>query len=198
MTAAESLPAGQVRLGQICGLHGTAGWVKVFSDTQPRENIFAYRPWLVHSTGQSRTLDVLHWRKQGKTLVAKLREPAHQRSWECRDQARELLGAVIAQRAADFPPLPAGDYYWHQLLGLQVHSEHAGRTVPLGRVVELLETGANDVLVVRDDGDTTQKTPTEHLIPWTPGQHVYKVDLAHRQLHVRWDPHFYAPAGKRE
>jgi 16S rRNA processing protein RimM len=49
---------------------------------------------------------------------------------------------------ADRPPLPDGDYYHHQLIGKQVVSEDGRR---LGTLTEILETGANDVAVVRPD-----------------------------------------------
>ncbi len=65
-----------------------------------------------------------------------------------RDQAERLRGEVLWLRADLLPVLPTGVYYHYQILGLQVVSDD-GRA--LGTVAEILQTGANDVYVVRGD-----------------------------------------------
>lgn len=64
------------------------------------------------------------------------------------EQAGELRNQTVFVRAADIPALEEGEYYHHQLIGMQVVSE-TGRL--LGKVREILETGANDVLIVRPE-----------------------------------------------
>jgi len=61
------------------------------------------------------------------------------------ESAGELRNQMVYVRAEDRPPLPEGEYYYHQLIGLQVVNEDGA---PLGVVKEILETGANDVYVV--------------------------------------------------
>ncbi len=92
-----------------------------------------------------------------------------------RELARTLIGQEIAIPAADLPPLPEGEYYWRDLIGLQVVNRES---VLLGRVKNLLETGANDVLVVVDEAGA------ETLIPWTA---EVTVDRVQRQIQVDWD-----------
>lgn len=171
----------QLKLGEISGLQGVNGWVKIFSETQPRENIFSYQPWLVYSGGAQLSMEVLHWRKQGKTLVAKLK------GLESREQARALIGAVIALESSALPSLEKNQFYWHQLIGMEVVTEYpdlpADTTPILGKVVELIETGANDVLVV-------QSGSKEHLVPWVFGEFVISVDLDKNSIRVNWDPEF--------
>jgi 16S rRNA processing protein RimM len=65
-----------------------------------------------------------------------------------RNAAERLRGALLSIRADDLPPLPAGTYYLHQVEGLDVFTENGER---LGRVMEILKTGANDVYVVRGE-----------------------------------------------
>jgi len=156
------------------------GWVKVFSDTQPRENIFSYKPWLLYNGEEVLELNVVHWRKQGKTLVAKLD------GIDSRESARLYMGSVVAIARSQLPELNEGDFYWNQLVGMDVVSTFGDQPVPLGQVVELIETGANDVLVVRSSDGGTK----EHLVPWVLDEFIKKVDLDENVMEVNWDPDF--------
>ncbi|PWH14130.1 MAG: 16S rRNA processing protein RimM [Anaerolineae bacterium] len=94
------------------------------------------------------------------------------------EQAAKYTGKTVFVRADDRPPLPEGEYYHHQILGLHVFDE-SGQ--PLGIVKEILETGANDVYVVQTPNEKElllpalkqvileinleQKTMTVHLLP---------------------------------
>ena len=178
------LQQGQLRLGEISGLHGVKGWVKVFSDTQPRENIFSYQPWQLHGPAGQFSVEVSHWRKQGKTLVA------HISGLSDREQARELIGAVISVPQSVLPELDQGEFYWSELIGLRVKTTDAKRdeVLDLGVVAELIETGANDVLVVRGDDESIDQA--ERLIPWLCEQVIKDVDLATGDINVDWDPEF--------
>lgn len=182
------LDAGDIRLGEISGLHGVQGWVKVFSDTQPRENIFDYQPWQLYSIEKKFSVELLRWRKQGKTLVAKIK------GIDDREKARELIGVTIAIDKASLPSLGATDFYWSQLIGLRVKTTFSASEQPLeslqdiGVVERLMETGANDVLVVR--GDANSIDDAERLIPWVLDQFILKVDLEAREIRVSWDPEF--------
>ena len=93
---------------------------------------------------------------------------------ETPEQIGRLRNRVLYVSARDRPALPVGEYYHHQLLGLDVIDE-TGQT--LGALVEIITTGANDVYVVRSPGGK------EILIPVIPGV-VQKVDLTGRKLHV--------------
>jgi len=163
-----------VTLGRISGLFGVRGWVKIHSDTDPREGILRYSPWYLRREGHWEERRPEQGQRQGKGVVAKIE------GCEDRDAAAGLMGAVIAVRRDQLPGgLHPGEYYWADLEGLQVVTT-AG--VELGRVDHLLETGANDVLVVRGD--------RERLIPYLWQQVVLEVDLEQRRLLVDWDPDF--------
>jgi 16S rRNA processing protein RimM len=83
------------------------------------------------------------------------------------------------------PELEEGDYYWSDLIDLEVRTE-AGQL--LGVVHSLMETGSNDVLVVQGTAESLDRS--ERLIPWLPGSVVKNVDLAGRVITVDWDPGF--------
>ncbi len=161
-----------VTLGRISGLHGVQGWLKVFSDTRPRENILTYSPWyLQRSQGWEKWIPETG-RRQGKLVLVKLQG--------CNDReiARELMGASVAVRRSQLP-MAADEFYWADLEGLQVVTTQG---VELGRVSHLFETGANDVLVVQGE--------KERLIPWIWEQVIQDVDLEQGRISVDWDPEF--------
>jgi len=190
------LPEGKlIPIGKISGVHGVAGWVKVFSDTQPRENIFEYQPWSLaigaqgrrvkqkpHSAPSGVEYEVLSWRKQGKTLIARLK------GVDDRNAATELIGTPILIAQAKLPKLDVGDFYWSQLIGLRVETRVADQILDIGVVDGFIETGANDVLVVKGDSDSLDMS--ERLIPWVPDQYILDVDLISARVKVDWDPEF--------
>ena len=83
------------------------------------------------------------------------------------------------------PQLEQGDYYWRDLIGLRVRTTEG---VDLGKVTSLMETGANDVLVVRGDNHSLDRQ--ERLIPWVPDEFVTEVNSADGFMVVDWDPEF--------
>ena len=160
-----------VVLGYISAVHGIKGWVKVHSWTRPMEAILGYRPWLLGE--QKNPVKIVDGRKQGKGLVALLP------GFEDREQAIKLVGQQIFVERDQLPPTVEGEYYWTDLEGLEVHTTNGD---VLGRVDRLMETGANDVLVIRGE--------REHLVPFVQGQYVKRVDLEGGLIEVDWDPEF--------
>ncbi len=104
-----------------------------------------------------------------------------------RDDARSWCNQDISIDKGLLPNLIQGDYYWHQLVGLSVVSEFEGQQFRLGVVKSLLETGANDVLVIK--GDTESIDREERLIPYVE-QFVTQVDMTAKKIDVIWDPEF--------
>lgn len=169
---AES-PDTLVTVGRISGVYGVQGWVRVFSHTEPRDNILEYNPWQLRLPEGWREVALLAGRAHGKGVIAQLDGCGD------RDQAARWVGAEIAIRRDQLPATPAGEYYWRDLIGLRVVNAEG---VDLGVVDHLLETGANDVLVVRGE--------RERLIPYAPGAVITGVDLAAGELRVDWDADF--------
>jgi 16S rRNA processing protein RimM len=162
-----------VELGRITGLFGVRGWVKVFSGTQPRDDILGYPTWYLLLKDRWVPAVPEEGRSHGKGIVAKIK------GFDDRDQAMELLEAAIAVPRSQLPEAGEGEYYWTDLIGLAVVTTEG---VDLGRVAELFETGANDVIVVAGE--------RERLIPFLQGSVVTDIDLEAGRLTVDWDPDF--------
>lgn len=146
----------------------------MYSFTDPRENILQYSPWILRKNNQIHEVKLLGGRRQGSLVVANLQDVSD------RDAAAELMGSDILIRRQQLPKPDAGEYYWADLIGLDVLNQEGCK---LGKVDHLLETGANDVLVVVD-GDI------ERLIPFLQQSTILKVDLDGGVIVVDWDPDF--------
>lgn len=175
---------GETILGQITSVYGVRGWVKVYSYTEPRDNIFQYPNWTLvdgHASSRApRKLRLVTGKPHGKTLIARLE------GIEDRDQAAELCGLDIRVETSELPALEEGEYYWYQLQGLRVRTADQGQD--LGVVDHLIETGSNDVLVVR--ADAASMDGRERLIPFLPDDIVQSVNLEDGVLEADWDPAF--------
>lgn len=165
-------------LGKITSVHGVRGEVKIYSFTDPIENLLDYPAWTLKRDGEVRQAELVSGRLQGKVLVAKLK------GLDDREVARTYAGFDICVPRALLPDLDDGEYYWHQLEGLKV-IDLQGQL--LGRIDHLLETGSNDVMVVKPCPGSLDDR--ERLLPYTE-QCVQKVDLAAGEMRVDWDADF--------
>ncbi len=158
-------------IGRVNGVYGIKGWVKVYSHTDPVGNILNYRPWWVNRQGVWTAMEVVdsHAPQGGKAIVA------HLKGINSREQARELMGCDIAVDRDQFPE-DADGFYWTDLIGCEVKNQQGEL---LGKVTELVETGAHDVLRVIGD--------KRYLIPFVYDVFVFDVDTDQRIITVDWD-----------
>lgn len=184
-----------VTLGRITAHHGLKGWLKVHSDTEPRDNITTYARWWIRAGGSRadrgagsglavdagwRVVEVLEGREQGKTVIVRLA------GVDDRKAAVACIGAEIAVPRSALPAARPGEYYWTDLVGLAVVTVEEER---LGTVRRLFETGANDVVVVRDERPAAREG-SEILIPWVVPDVIVAVDTADGTVTVDWDPDY--------
>lgn len=174
-----------IELGKIVGVWGVKGWLKVFSYTRDRQDINQYDEWLLvpqrlespQSSADWKSVKVEKCRAQGQHVVAQLA------GVDDRDQAHAMIGQKIFIERSQLPELPAGEYYWMQLIGLSVLTTQGEL---LGSVTSMLETGANDVFVVTDSPENESQ---ERLIPHID-EVVIDVDLVAKKITVDWDKDF--------
>jgi len=159
------------QLGRPYGIKGWA-WLQVF--TRPVENIKRYRDvYLRDDRGEIRPMRIEKLAVHPKGVTAKFD------GVEDRTAVEQLGRAEIVVGRDALPPAGPEEYYWRDLIGCEVVHQ-SGQS--LGQVREMMETGANDVLVV--DGDR------ERLIPFLPDEVIRSVDLDARRIEVDWDPEF--------
>ena len=176
----------KIVLGRITGIYGLKGWVKVFSHTDPMESIVDYSPWYIRPENRKKspwtTVKLKAGKRHAKTVVVKLEH------CNDRDQAQAYVGSEIAIESGQLEDLSNSDeFYWHELIGLRVINQ---QDIELGVVKKIMETGANDVLVVAPEAEGSETEYKEHLIPWTINFAVIAVDLEQGVIEVDWDPDF--------
>lgn len=169
-------PAELLIVGKVGTAFGVKGWVKVHSFTDHAESIFDYQPWLL---GKDTEFAVCNWRHHAGNLVVQLE------GCSTRDQAEQLTNLDISVSAGQLPALDDA-YYWRDLIGCRVVTES---NYDLGTVSSLLETGSNDVLVVKPNSrDAFGKT--ERMVPFLQTDVVKSVIIADKTIIVDWDPGF--------
>jgi 16S rRNA processing protein RimM len=162
-----------VIIGKVGAPHGIRGWLSIHSNTQPRENILDYLPWLIKRGVTWHELNVIEVREQNKNLLALFAD--------CLDRtaAEKYVNAELAIPRDRLPVLAADEFYWSDLTGLTVTTT-TGRE--LGKIDHLFATGANDVLVIKGD--------KEYLVPYVKNRVVKNIDLKAGTMTVDWDPDF--------
>lgn len=158
-----------VVMGRVRAPHGLKGWIKVQPFTQETQGLLGYPDWWLGEEGKWQQHRVLQSAVHGSMVVARLE------GFDDREVASELRGKNVAVPRAAMPDSGEGEFYWNDLLGMEVRNRDETR---LGIVARILETGANSVLIVQGE--------KEHLVPFIQNV-VVNVDLKAKQLIVDWE-----------
>ena len=171
-----------VVMGRIVAPYGILGWLKIQPDTEYVDSLLDYESWWVGRDDNSKQPGIknMPWREfeveaakiHGDGLVVKLK------GVDDRDAALALKSKHIAVTRDSMPEAEEGEYYWSDLIGLEVTNL---QQVILGKVTDVFETGANDVLVVQGE--------RERLLPFIADV-VLDVDLEANSMQVDWDAEF--------
>ena len=169
-----------VTLGKVGAVYGIKGWLKIHSFTDDQEAILDYFPWSLKLGNKIQSVDITDWRKHNNGLVVKVA------GIDDRDVAQKLVGSEIFVSEDALSDLPEGEFYWRDLIGMAVVTD---KGYDLGHVSDIMETGANDVLVVKanlKDGFGKK----ERLIPYLMDQVILSISAEDKQICVDWDPGF--------
>jgi len=171
--AGQEIPDGRmVVMGRVAGAHAVRGWVKIQTFTQRPDGLLPYATWWLGHAGEWRQVTIEDASVHGRSVIAKIA------GCDDREAAAALRGHEVGIPREHLPAKDADEYYWADLHGLQVRNTDG---VVLGVVTGLLETGANQVLVVRAE--------RERLIPFVESV-VRSVDLAQGSMVVDWGVDF--------
>lgn len=166
-------------IGRLGAVYGVKGWLKVQSFTENPESIFEYSPWLLKQKGEQ-TIEVAEWRRHNKGLIARLEGVSD------REQAARLTGADICITENELPELAEDEFYWHDLIGLQVVNLQG---YDMGVVEQIMPTSSNDVLVVKaNNNDAFGKS--ERLIPFIQSEYVTEINPDEKRIQVDWPSDF--------
>ena len=181
---AAELPADAIEVGRIADAWGVKGWFKVLPHSASPEALFSSRRWylLPPERGPKAFSGTLLLRvREAKEHSGGVVASAHE--IDDREAAEALRGARIFVARSSFPTAGPDEYYWVDLIGLEVVNR-AGRV--LGRVRDLLSTGPQTVLVVEyaEEGKSM-----ERMIPFVSA-YVDSVDLAGKRITVDWQPDY--------
>jgi len=157
-------------IGKFSSTYGVHGWIKVRTYTEFGPNALEYSPWYIHNQKTWSVINIESGRIQGNQVIVKLK------GIDTPEKARLLTGTSIAIARSQLPKLKENEYYWSDLIGLTVINQH-GET--LGKVINLMETGSNDVLII--------KGVKEHAIPYLMGKVITNIDLNKQEIHVNWE-----------
>lgn len=157
-------------MGRVSAPFGVKGWVKVQPFTSKVDSLTSYKKWWLGIDGDWQEHAVESAQAQGRMIVAKLE------ACDDRNLAVMYRGKQVAVPRETLPQTTANEFYWADLVGLRVINDDSQ---DFGEVIRILETGANDVLVVQEEGGQ------ERLIPFIADA-IRKVDLAAGVIWVDW------------
>ena len=161
----------KIYLGKITGVHGIKGWLKIQSFSSPPENILNYPSWIINNQGEEDFYSIEQGRKQNNKIVVKLEKI------DDRNTAESLINSKIQIQRSDLPKLSNENYYWSDLVGLSVlNSEEK----VIGKIESLIETGANDVMVIITLKDE------RILIPFVMHEIIKEVNVELNYIKIDW------------
>lgn len=168
-------------MGRIVAPYGIFGWLKVQVSTESIDSLFDYPEWWIGRDDNSTQPGIKNspWQKytvenvkiHNDTLTVKLKGVSD------RDAAFALKSKHVAVPREALPEAEEGEYYWSDLIGVNVTNQ---QDVALGVIADVFETGANDVIVVKDPQDGK-----ERLLPFVD-QTILDVNLAQKTMLVDW------------
>jgi 16S rRNA processing protein RimM len=183
LTSAE-LPADAIEVGRIADAWGIKGWFKVLPHSASPEALFSSKRWFLQPSERGAKtfsgtvlLKIIEAKEHSDSVVATAQEVAD------RNTAELLKGARIFVSRASFPTPEADEYYWVDLIGLDVVNREG---VALGAVRELLHTGPQTVLVLAYE---QEGKAFERMIPFVSA-YIDTVDLVGRRITADWQPDY--------
>jgi len=163
----------QLVVGKIASPFGVRGWTKVVSYTDPLEGLLERQQWRLTQRGNALAYTVVEGKTHGRFLIVKFD------GIDDRDEVAKLTNALVVVEREELPDTDDESFYWADLIGLQVMTTDG---LCLGEVDRMMETGANDVVVVSGE--------RERLIPWIRDSVIKSVNLGERTITVDWDADF--------
>ena len=188
---ASALPADAIELGRVGEAWGIKGWVRIQPHSADTEALFATKDWYLQPPEPRFARGFSAFQGSVLSRVADIKVHADGvvarfEGMDDRNAAEALKGVRIHLPRSAFPATPEGEYYWVDLIGLQVVNREG---VDLGQVRDLMSTGPQTVLVIEATPETEGAKPVERMIPFVSA-FVDGVDLPGKRITVDWQPDY--------
>jgi 16S rRNA processing protein RimM len=170
-----AVPPDLVLVGHIIGAYGIRGWVRIRPYSSDADALLHTRTWWLDKP-ELRDVEKMEAKHHGGDIVA------HLMGVEDREVAEGLKGAAVQVSRSQFPSLQDDEFYWVDLIGLDVETMQGER---LGTVRDMMDNGAHPILQVAEDAQQREEKPLEHLIPFVD-RFVKTVDRAAKKIVVDW------------
>ena len=130
-------------IGKIISTHGIGGWVAIESYSYPREKINTYNPYLIVDE-QHLPITIKELKIMPKKIIIKLE------GYNNISDSEKILGEKIYIKTSDLKTLEDGEYYWHDLEGLDMYTT---KQHYLGKVDFIFNNGSNDIMAIKNNND---------------------------------------------
>jgi 16S rRNA processing protein RimM len=197
-----ALPADAIEIGRITDAWGIKGWFKVLPHSASPEALFSSKAWFLlppdrplkpkrSAVTAPAAVSQTHWTEPLLLTVKEVKNHsdtvvACAHGMDDRNAAESLRGARIFVPRSSFPAAADGEYYWVDLLGLQVVNREG---LDLGQVRDLMSTGPQTVLVIEAAPEAEGGKSIERMIPFVSA-FVDGVDLPGKRITVDWQPDY--------
>lgn len=162
-------------IGKITGAFGIKGWVKIHSYSVPEDNLLHYSNLLLRAGDEFIPIKINQYQAHNKGFVASIDLISD------RNQAELYRGSMLYINKSDLPEPNTDEYYWHDLIGSTALNKDFKE---IGTVVNMTETPAHDILIVKDSYGK------EHWIPFVLNTTIIDVDINSKKIIIDWDIHY--------
>ena len=195
-----ALPADAIEIGRIADAWGIKGWFKVLPHSASPEALFSSKRWFLlppdrplkpKRPTEAAAVELSVWTEPLLLSIKEAKDHsgtvvACAQYIDDRTAAESLRGARIFVPRSSFPQAGDGEYYWVDLIGLQVVNREG---LDLGQVRDLMSTGPQTVLVIESSSSSDDAKPVERMIPFVSA-FIDGVDLAGKCITVDWQPDY--------
>ena len=171
-------PINPIIIGLTGSGYGIHGWLKILSYTEKSENIFNYQPWFIKSINGWKYIKIQNWKHYGNNkFVIKIN------NINDRNSLINFYNCKIQVSSINLPTLNNNEFYWKDIIGCRVINLYGN---DIGQVIDFIETGSNDVLIVKKHMKKNLSYEDECLIPFIDKQVIKKVDIILGIIEVDW------------
>ncbi|CAL4043477.1 ribosome maturation factor RimM [Buchnera aphidicola] len=173
-----NIPHNPCVIGKIGAAHGILGYLKLFSFTENKNDIFKYYPWFIKNNNKWTILNLEYKKNNKHFFLIKIKNINN------RNEAKKLTNCMILIEKKILPLLKKNEYYWNELLNFKIISTTGCH---LGQVDKFLRTQSYDILVIKN---YKKNKMIETLIPFIDNEIIKNIDIINTTITVDWNPMF--------